>query len=330
VGIQIYEANPEGVSSRPWFSIFLPNRVYLKRIESEPANVTWQFRGELAGFFGTRLLITPQGSDFEYRATGGTVKMALIPNLYLRHIHLLITKTLLTLYDLDLASSVLAAGSDGSIHGGGGVGIGKDKSVDFNVSFDRLPIRDWLPPNWKEHFAGSGAGAVRWTGKNLKLESSAGEGSLRVSGARIDNLPFLEKLAALAQKKSLEHLRLSDCSLDLAWRYPKIEVKNIALEEKGEFRIEGAISINQGSLGGAIALGVTRKYLDWLPKLEEIFTRERGGYLWTTVHLSGTIEEPKQDLSPRIVELFKQSPGAYLGLLLRELEAWLKKTFRGQ
>jgi len=71
VEIHLYEPNPEGVPSKPWFSIFLPNRVYLKRIESEPANVTWQFRGERAGFFGTRLLITPHGSDFEYRATGG-------------------------------------------------------------------------------------------------------------------------------------------------------------------------------------------------------------------------------------------------------------------
>ena len=26
VGIQIYEANPEGVSSKPWFSVFLRNR----------------------------------------------------------------------------------------------------------------------------------------------------------------------------------------------------------------------------------------------------------------------------------------------------------------
>ena len=329
VGIQIYEANPEGVPSKPWFSIFLPNRVYLKRIESEPANVTWQFRGERAGFFGTRLLITPHGSDFEYRATGGTLKMALIPDLYLRHTHLLITKTLLTLYDLDLAPGALAAASDGSIRGAGGVGIGKDKSVDFNVSFDRLPIRGWLPSNWKEHFAGSGAGAVHWTGNNPKLESSAGEGSLRVSDGRIDQLPFLEKLATLAQKRSLEHLRLNDCSLDFAWRYPKIEIKNIALEEKGKFRIEGAIFVNRGSLGGAIALGVALEYLDWLPKAEEIFTRERGGYRWTTVHLSGTVEEPKQDLSPRILELFKQSPGAYLRLLFRQFEGWLKRGFGG-
>jgi hypothetical protein len=122
-------------------------------------------------------------------------------------------------------------------------------------------------------------------------------------------------------------LRLSDCALDLAWRYPKIEIKNIALEERGKFRIEGAMSINRGSLGGTIALGVTREYLNWLPKPDEVFTRERSGYLWATVHLSGTVKEPKQDLSPRIVELFKESPGAYLGFFWGEVEAWLKRTF---
>ena len=71
VAIQIYQANPEAVKPKPWFSIFLPNRVFLKHVESEHSDITWQFRGELAGFFGTQLLITPHGSDFEYFATGG-------------------------------------------------------------------------------------------------------------------------------------------------------------------------------------------------------------------------------------------------------------------
>jgi len=150
---------------------------------------------------------------------------------------------------------------------------------------------------------------------------------LRVRGATIDNRPLLEKLAAIAQKKSLEHLQLRDCSLDCTWRYPKIEVKNIALEEKGKFRIQGAISIDGVSLAGSIELGVTREYLDWLPKPEEIFTREKDGYFWTTVHLSGTVHAPQQDLSPRIVDLFKESPSAFLGLLMRELGAWLRNIF---
>ena len=49
VEIQIYEPNPEPVKPKPWFAIFLPNRVYLEKIESEQANITWRFRGKQAG-----------------------------------------------------------------------------------------------------------------------------------------------------------------------------------------------------------------------------------------------------------------------------------------
>jgi len=141
--------------------------------------------------------------------------------------------------------------------------------------------------------------------------------------------PFLEKLAQLAHEKSFEHLELTDCSLNFTWRYPSIEIKNIGLEEKGKFRVQGAISIDRRALRGAIQLGVTGKHLDWLPNREEVFSRQQGGYLWTSVHLSGTIDQPKQDLSPRIIELFKESPGAYLQLLFRQFEQWIKETFGG-
>lgn len=78
VEIQIYEAHPEATTERPWFTAFLPNRVYLKRIESDQAAITWRLRGEQAGLLRTRLLITPHGPDFEYRATGGILKMPLL------------------------------------------------------------------------------------------------------------------------------------------------------------------------------------------------------------------------------------------------------------
>src|SRR5438046_3835399 len=96
VEIQIYEAHPEPVRPKPWFAIFLPNRVYLEKIQSEQANITWRFRGERAGFLGTQLLITPNGRDFEYVATGGRLKMAPVPDLDLRRTHVHNTNTRLT------------------------------------------------------------------------------------------------------------------------------------------------------------------------------------------------------------------------------------------
>jgi hypothetical protein len=326
VQIQIYKAHPEAVRPKPWFAIFLPNRVYMKRIETPHADITWRFRGEQAGFFGTQLLITPHGRDFEYVATSGKLKMALFPDLDLRRVHLLITKTLLTIYDIDLTSN---SSSGDSIHAQANAGLGQDKSVDLRANFNQVPIRAWLPAAWKAHLAGSAFGDLHWAGKNPKLESSSGEGSLRLNSGRIDNLPVLQKLAELSQKKSFEHLELNDCSLSVGWKYPKIDINNIAIEEKGKFRIEGEISIDQRRLRGTIKLGLTREYLDWLPNPEEVFSRKENGYLWTNVRLFGTIDDPGQDLSPRIIELFKESPGAYLRLLFHQFEGWLKKGFSG-
>jgi hypothetical protein len=45
------------------------------------------------------------------------------------------------------------------------------------------------------------------------------------------------------------------------------------------------------------------------------------------VHLSGTIDKPEQDLSPRIIEALKESPGAFLGLVFRQFGEWLKHAF---
>jgi len=326
VEIQIYKANPETVVPKPWFSIFLPTRVYLKRIETPHANVTWRFRGEQAGFFDTQLLITPHGVDFEYLARGGKLKMALFPDLELRQAHLLITKTLLTIYNIDLASD---SGGSETIHAQANAGVGKDKSVDLRGNFSEVPLRSWLPAEWKRHLTGTAFGDLHWAGKDAKLESSSGEGSLRVSDGRIENLPILEKLAELAQKKSFDQLALNECSLTFGWRYPKIDIQNIAIEERGKFRIEGEISVDGRRLGGTLRLGLTREYLEWLPNPEEVFSRREGNYLWTNVRLSGTIDDPRQDLSSRIIELFKQSPGAYLKLLFRQFEDWLKKGFGG-
>ena len=324
VEIQIYEPHPEPVRPKPWFAIFLPNRVYLERIQSEQANITWRFRGERAGFFGTQLLITPNGRDFEYVATGGRLKIVPAPDLDLRRTHILITKTLLTLYDLDLASD---SRSDESIRAQGHAGLGQDKSIDVKANFNSVPIRQWLPPEWKGRLKGSALGDIHWTGKDPKLESSSGEGSFHIHNGRVDDVPLLNKLAELAQKKSFERLDLNECSLSFVWRYPEVEIKDITIEEKGKFRIEGEISIKRPVLRGTIRLGLTREYLDWLPNPEEVFSRRSSGYLWTDVHLSGTIDEPSQDLSQRIIELFKESPGAYLGLMFRQFGDWLKKTF---
>jgi hypothetical protein len=185
------------------------------------------------------------------------MKMAPAPDLELRRTHILITKTLLTLYDLDLASD---SRSDQSIRAQGHAGLGQDKSIDAKANFNSVPLRQWLPAEWKGRLKGSAFGDIHWTGRDPKLESSSAEGSLRIHNGRVDNVPLLNKLAELAQKKSFERLDLNECSLSFAWRHPEIQIKDITIEEKGKFRIEGEISIKRSVLRGTIRLGLTREF----------------------------------------------------------------------
>ena len=92
------------------------------------------------------------------------------------------------------------------------------------------------------------------------------------------------------------------------------------------FRLQGTATINNKRLGGELQLGVAPGYLEWLPKAQRIFTRQRDDYLWTTVQLGGTINDPQEDLSPRVAELLKKSPGAALGLLIRGIGEWFENS----
>ena len=234
--IHVYEPKPEPSPPKPWYAKYLlPERVYLNHVESEPADVTWYFRGKRAGIFGTRLLITPHDRDFEYQAHEGWLRTKPFPEMRVKHILMLITKELLTLYRMDLnPKSVVPS----RIHAEGKAGTGpRDRSVDFRITVERVPIDAWVPDDWRMHVSGLATSKIHWTGKDTKLENSGGETEWRIDDGDIHRLPFLQKVAALVNDKSLERIKLDLCRFDVEWRYPNIEVSRLAIEEKGKFRV---------------------------------------------------------------------------------------------
>jgi hypothetical protein len=317
IGVHVYEPKPEPQPTRPWYFLFLPDRVYLKHVWSDDVDVTWPMRGETGGIVQTRLVITPHGRDFEYRASDGTLKNPSLPELGVRQIHLLITKKLFSLYKLDLNSGA------GSIHAEGNTAISGEKHADFVFNWNDLPVREWLPKTWKGNFAGAATGDLHWTGNDYKLAAATMIGTMTVRGGRVGDMKFLDTIAAVTKRSDLAQLDLDLCRSKFRWRDGDCELKEIEIEQTGKFRIEGTVSFSDRSLGGTLQIGVTRQYLDWLPHPQEVFSREAGGYLWATVHLSGTLASPQQDLSPRVVQALTNSPGALLGAGLRALGAWL-------
>lgn len=330
LGIQTYEPKPETTPepspAKPWYHFLLPQRVHLKRVESEPTDVTWQISGKPGGVFATRLVITPHGRDFNYEATGGTFKMPFLPDQRLAGTYLTITKTLLTLHRLDLTSAT----GDGRIHAQGTAGTRDDRSVDFTIELERVPIAEWLPDAWRARVLGEASGRIHWLGKDQTMAHAEGSATLRVEGGRILRLPALDNLAGVTGEAGFEHLELVDCSAEVTWKFPHAEIRQLVIEAKEKFRAEGTVRLEEKKLSGVIEFGVARELLDWLPHPETVFTRAHDGYLWTTVQLSGTLDAPQQDLSPRIMEAIKSEPGASIGAFFRQLGEWMESAFDGK
>jgi hypothetical protein len=140
----------------------------------------------------------------------------------------------------------------------------------------------------------------------------------------LKNLAVLDQVAAVTARPDLRTLELNKCVARFAWTRSECRLTDIELEQAHKFRLAGNVMIRQGMLAGELELGVARPYLTWLPRPEEVFPRESGGYLRTTVHLSGTLQNPKQDLSPRLVQNLEGSPSALIGAALRQFGLWLE------
>ena len=329
VEIQTYEPKPDPKKSKPWYSIFLPDRVYLREVTCDNADVTWKMSGKSGGIFGTKVLITPYGRDFEYQAEGGTMRTGgFTPDLAMRRLHMVITKKVLDLYELELGPS---ENSKGFIRIKGDMGMREDKHVDMQLDFGGVPVAPWLPKDIDGDIKGSAQGHVTWKGTDQTIEASSGEGELRVTRGELIELPLLEFLAAATARKSLKAITLTDCEVKFRWKYPRFEIYQLDLVGEEKVSIRGSIEVNKSALSGEIDLGLAPTYLDWLPKAkEEIFTREQDGMVWTKVKLSGTLKEPVDDLTPRLAATLKKDPAAATGLFLRGVGEWLEQKIKGR
>ncbi|HEY5741113.1 MAG TPA: hypothetical protein VIS99_01120, partial [Terrimicrobiaceae bacterium] len=202
----------------------------------------------------------------------------------------------------------------------------QDKSVSAEMNFSSIPVDPWIPKAWASLFQGQASGDIVWKGSDMKLEGSAGHGAFRIQGGRVAGAPFLEDAATLTGKKSLQEITLSRCSLNFEWQYPRAQIKQIDIEAENAFRLQGAVVIEKGALSGSLRLGATPQYLEWLPKAEQVFSQAGDGYQWTTIRLSGTLTQPKEDLSPRVAALLKKSPGAAVGIFFRRVGDWFGKA----
>ena len=181
----------------------------------------------------------------------------------------------------------------------------------------RATIEDWaiqplVPAEWSSFVSGRATGTFDWG-------AEFAEGEILLEGGRVKGLSFLNRLAAYAGAPRLRSLSFEEASAKISRQGESWQLKDIVLFDEGLLRVEGFLFKKPEGPSGTLQVGVLPGLLAHIPGAEEkVFLPGRGGLLWTELTISGTWQNPKEDLSERLI----QAAGERMFELIPETGQW--------
>jgi hypothetical protein len=215
--------------------------------------------------------------------------------------------------------------------GGMLAGSAAEESGDWSgeLSWQDIDLARLLPADLAERAAGRISG-------DASLRENVLRGQAKVTGGKMTKLPQFVKMASLFAGEDWNEVPWEVFRFDFtreadgAVAFEKLQ----AVSPKG-IALHGAGIYAPDRLEARLQLGVAQENRPWLLAfMPVVFRAEQSGYFWTTVNVSGTPEQPVEDLSARLaaavavvpattaVEAAAEIPGAAVeaaGGLLRSL-----------
>ncbi len=173
-------------------------------------------------------------------------------------------------------------------------------SYGLQGSLSDVPCADLLNADWAKRLTGKvdSTFSVVSHGKGPRLE-----GHLVVKDGVLTALPVLDSLAAYADTRRFRVLQLSEAQTDWKWEDGVTTLSRFVLATEGLVRLEGQLVVGKnGELDGNFRLGLAPGTLANIPGAEtDVFLPAEKGLLWTPLRITGTLDDPKEDLTDRLI-----------------------------
>lgn len=174
------------------------------------------------------------------------------------------------------------------------------KAYAFEGTARDLDLASVLSESWAKRLAGTASSTFIVHNRSGDLTAN---GRLQVHNGVLTALPILDSLAAYADTRRFRVLPLDDASTNWEWRAGVITLNNLVLASEGLVRLEGRLVIDDGQLDGTFRLGLAPGTLSAIPGAEtHVFLPGERGLLWTPLRITGTLDDPKEDLTARLVD----------------------------
>lgn len=301
------EAVPQesyAVPSMPKFK-WLPDHVDLRKVIIHETDLKWGGGTPHAGAINdAALTITPDGDAWIIACDSGSIVQQGQPKLAIQQADLRYQRPTLFITDADLRYN-----ADSNIELSGEINF--EKEFDVRAKLNNIPITPLLRPDWRAKLRGNLSGNVHI---NSALPIAGGpdvDGKLSLAQGQLEALPVLDKIAAFTSTERFRRISLTRVTANFSRTDSLLKVTSLLAESEGLIRVEGDFTVQNGMIDGTFQVGITTSSIMMLPAAlqTQVFSSSHGGYVWTTMHLTGPVDHPSEDLSTR---LLAATPGAII------------------
>ena len=300
-------ASTPDLQFQPHFSV--------QRITVQHASLAYESRHGTRGSLNNMgILAVKTGPDaWEFAINGGTIRNDRFPDAQLLKAQAGLSSQSLRIRLLELASP---DGGTATIQGE--IQLNRELSADLHAKLAGVSLAN-LPLN-KEKLAGVANADLTFEGALNHFERGTIQGDFQATQVRYDFSHYIGSLRYLAGSGPLGNAIFDSVAGHVLYANHNFLLTNLDAMYRDAVRVMGTVEVKGDQLQGALQVGLKPEFLDWVPgSLEAVFTEPREGLNWTVVHLSGTVQEPKEDLSKRILSAVEDRLG-------RDLRNRLKDT----
>lgn len=169
----------------------------------------------------------------------------------------------------------------------------------FYGTLNGVRAEELVPENWQQRLLGDVA---------VKFKVLSGQKNTMVRGkVKLDRgvltaLPVLDTIAAYADTRRFRRLILSEATFKFWKEGDRLQLHDIVLASEGLVRVVGNLTVTNGNLDGQFRVGIVPGTLSHIPGAEtKVFLRGEKGLLWAPLHITGTLDAPKEDLTDRMI-----------------------------
>jgi len=288
---------------------WLPSEAELEGLEIRNMALNAQLEKGIATASGMTVKLQPAGPRNAYRAEikGGSIRLPfkIIPELELQRLNLRFQDKQLFLTD-----SAIGVWEHGRIEATGEWDM-KMRRYTLEGTASGITCEEVLSEDWSKRLQGNVTST--FTVENTALIPTA-RGKLTIENGTLTALPVLDTLAAYADTRRFRILNLNEARTSWLWRKDEVILSELVISSEGLVRLEGNLTIRGENLDGTFRLGLAPGTLATIPGAEtDVFTPGEHGLLWAPLRITGTLKDPEEDLSDRLIRaaglrIFDQIP----------------------